>query len=252
MPKNILSIDEYFKFPKKIAVIFMKNLKLFSLLSSLLLFFASSCLATEFDHEYIEQFAKDFVENNHELPQNGKVNILPTKLDRRINIRPCSSPLTANIPEKSYGRNVNVKITCKDSIPWHLFIAVKVSTQLPVVVATTHIGKGTVLSLDNLAVKYIDSHSIRGSVLESMATIIGAKAKRNIARGRAIYTKNICLVCSGENVTIKASSGSFSVKATGVALSNGSLGDQVRVRNTRSGKVISGRVSAINNVEITL
>lgn len=230
----------------------MKNLKLFSLLSTLLLFSASYSLATEFDHEYIEQFAKDFVEKNVDLPTNGKINIAPTKLDRRINIRPCSSPLTANIPENSYGRNVNVKITCKDSNPWHLFLPVKVSTQLPVVVTSTLINKGTVLSNDNLTIKYVDSKRIRGEVLNNMNSIIGAKAKRNIASGKTVYTNNICLVCSGENVTIQATSGTFSVKATGVALSNGSLGDQVRVKNSRSGKVVSGRVSAINNVEITL
>ncbi|QOL27058.1 flagellar basal body P-ring formation protein FlgA [Thalassotalea sp. LPB0316] len=230
----------------------MKNLKLLSLLSSLLLFFASSCVATEFDHEYIEQFAKNFIEENHDLPQSGRIDISPTKLDRRINIKPCSSPLSANIPENSYGRNVNIKITCNDSTPWHLFVPVKITTELPVVVATMLIDKGSVLSEDNLAIKYVDSNNIRGEVLDSMDEIVGAKAKRNIARGRTVYAKNICLVCSGENVTIKASSGSFSVKATGVAVSSGSLGDQVRVRNTRSGKVVSGRVSAINYVEITL
>ena len=230
----------------------MKKLMLFSLLSTILLLNPSFSMATEFDHEYLEQFAKTYVSENYPLPTHGKIQITPSKLDRRIHIKPCHAPLSANIPENSYGRNVNVKISCKDSNAWHLFLPVKVATSLPVVVAKSLINKGSVLSEDNVEVQFIDSKKIRGEVIDNLNTVIGAKAKRNITSGRAIYTKNICIVCSGENVTIRASSGTFSVKASGTALSSGALGDQVRVRNVRSGKVVSGRVSSINLVEIKL
>jgi len=82
--------------------------------------------------------------------------------------------------------------------------------------------------------------------------VIGSKAKRKISKGRAITRKNICMVCKGDNVSIIAHSKHFVIKTLGVALSNGSLGDQIRIKNVRSGKIISAKVKAINKVVINL
>ena len=68
----------------------------------------------------------------------------------------------------------------------------------------------------------------------------------------AIYSNNVCIVCKGEMVTILANSSSFQIKTNGTALSDGTVGEQVRIKNNRSGKVISARVKAINKVVINL
>jgi len=42
------------------------------------------------------------------------------------------------------------------------------------------------------------------------------------------------------------------IKTAGVALTNGSQGEQVKIKNTKSGRVINARVQAVNKVVINL
>ena len=62
----------------------------------------------------------------------------------------------------------------------------------------------------------------------------------------------MCLVCKGDSVTITAKSPNFIIKTQGIALSSGNLNKQIKVKNTRSGKVIRSKITAINQVVIHL
>jgi flagella basal body P-ring formation protein FlgA len=67
-----------------------------------------------------------------------------------------------------------------------------------------------------------------------------------------ISPRNICLVCKGESVTIIAKSNDFMIKTIGKALSDGSKGEEVKVRNSKSGRIINARVESVNKVIINL
>ncbi len=230
----------------------MINIKI---LTPIALFFTNLSFASyamEFDKAYIENLAKSHVEKSIPVLANKKVNITVSKIDPRVNIKPCQSPLSANIPENSKGRNVNVKISCSDSISWQLYIPVRIKTMVELLVATSTISKGSVLDTDNTAIIFKDEATLRGEIISHNNGILGAKAKRGISKGSAITKRNICLVCKGESVTIIARSKSFLIKTTGTALSNGAVGDQVRVKNKQTGRTVTGKVKAINQVVITL
>jgi flagella basal body P-ring formation protein FlgA len=203
-------------------------------------------------HSDIEQFAQTYLEKNLQVPEEGRVIIKVATLDPRITIRPCQVPLKANIPENYQGRNLNIKIYCDDSTPWNIFLPVKVEITLPVLVAKNTILKGTILDNDNIEVQYIASNKIRGEKLQDKNIVLGAKAKKRISKGRSISRKSICLVCKGDTVTIIASSENFSIKTQGVALSSSNINEQIRIRNSRSNRVITATVKAINKVEINL
>jgi len=212
----------------------------------------SICNAASYDREFVRNFAKTFVEQNIAVPDNGKMVVTPATIDSRIAIKPCSVPLSANIPEKYSSRNVNVKIYCSGSAPWHIFLPVKIMTTVPVLVALNKINKGSVLNSSNVALKQKDIAKIRGEVLADLEVVIGARAKRSLYQGKNITKKNICIVCKGDNVTIIAQSKSFMIKTDGVALKDASFGEQVSVKNIRSGRTVSARVKAINQVVINL
>ncbi len=210
------------------------------------------CVATTYDAEYITKLAKTYVEEHTEQPRHGKIVVTPAAIDPRINIKPCSVPLSANIPQNYSSRNLNVKISCESSTPWQLFIPVQVETTIPVLVAKTKIAKGSTLNEQNLAIEWRNLYRIRGEILNDIDQIKGARSKRTLMPGRAVTKKVICVVCKGEVVTIVAQSDNFHIKTSGVALKNATFGEQVKVRNTRSGKTITAQVQSINQVAINL
>jgi flagella basal body P-ring formation protein FlgA len=230
----------------------MLRIKLSSISLYLIVLFSFSSHSTTWDRAYLETFAKKYLEEKIVPPEGGKISISVANIDPRITIQPCKQKLIANIPQDTISRNVNVKISCDDPTPWQIYLPARIEKTFAVVIATTTIEKGTMLSKDNISVQYIASNRIRGKRLSDMTAILGSKSEKRIGKGRAINTRNVCLVCEGDAVTISANSPNFVIKTQGIALSSGNLNKQIKVRNTHSGKVIRSKVTAINQVTIHL
>lgn len=233
----------------------MKNITYFVLVTFLVSFnYAELASAKEFSHKDVEQLAKNAVTElmESQLDSNYKISISVHELDPRITINSCNIPLTTNILENQNSRNINVKISCEENNTWYLFVPVKVQQLAPVLIAAINLQKGSIVDASNTEIEFIDQYRIRGEVLSEVTPILGAKLSRNIQRGAPIYRQHVCLVCKGEQVVIMAKSASFQIKTQGLALSDGSIGEQVRVKNSRSGKIISAKVVTINKVIVNL
>lgn len=215
-------------------------------------FFTVFSHAETYSRHDITKLVRKHVEDNLPIPDKGKLIATPSTIDSRIVLKPCPIPLRANIPENYSSRNVNVKVSCESSTPWSIFIPVKVSIQVPIIVSKTKITKGSMITGENIAISWVDLHKIRGEYYESMNLILGARAKRSLSEGSIINKRSICVICKGENITIIAKSNDFLVKTEGIALKNGTYGEQVMVKNIRSGRTISAQVSTVNEVIINL
>jgi flagella basal body P-ring formation protein FlgA len=230
----------------------MHRIKLSSITLYLLVLFSLTSHSTTWDRAYIEAFAKKHLEAKILPPVGGKISISVANIDSRITIKPCQQELIANIPEKTTSRNVNVKISCADSTPWQMYLHARIEKTFAVVVATATIDKGTMLSRENISIQYLGSNKIRGKKFTDIAAVLGSKAEKRIGKGSVINTKNVCLVCKGDSVTITAQSSNLMIKTQGIAVTSGNLNKQIKVKNTRSGKVIRTKVTAINQVSIHL
>ncbi|PKI14784.1 flagellar basal body P-ring formation chaperone FlgA [Colwellia sp. 12G3] len=230
----------------------MRLTKLFFTFLFLLFIKQTIANATELDSAFIEHFAKAYLTEQFPSTEEENVRISVAHLDPRISINPCKIPLTANIPEKSSTRNVNIKISCDESISWKIYLSAKIEITKAVLIAKSTISKGEKLDDSNIELAYIPINRIRGDKLTDINIVFGAKAEKRIAKGRTISKSSICLICKGDFVTIIASSSTFSIKARGVALSSGNINEQIRVKNSRSNKIITPRVKTINQVVINL
>jgi flagella basal body P-ring formation protein FlgA len=230
----------------------MHRIKLSSITLYLLVLFSLTSHSATLDKAYIEAFAKKHLEAKLLPPVGGKISISVANIDSRITIKPCQQELIANIPENITSRNVNVKISCADSTPWQMYLPAKIEKTFPVVIATITIEKGTTLSRDNISIQYLASNKIRGKRFTDITAVLGSKAEKRIGKGRVINTRNVCLVCKGDSVTITAKSTNFMVKTQGIAVTSGNLNKQIKVKNTRSGRVIRTKVTAVNQVSIHL
>lgn len=230
----------------------MNKSKIFLIISSFLALCVFSSNATNYDKEFVQQFAKSFVEQNIEHPSQAQIEVSVVKLDPRINIKPCNTDLRANIPDNHNGRNVNVKIYCQTPQPWQIYLPVKIRTVVPVLIAQSTIAKGSILDSSNMMIELKDTNKIRGEIISDISSVIGVKTKRNISQGSIITKRNVCFVCKGDNVVIIAKSDDFMIKTAGTAMEDGSIGDHISVKNKQSGRIVTAKVNAINTVLINL
>lgn len=81
----------------------------------------------------------------------------------------------------------------------------------------------------------------------------GKVAKRTLLPGRYIPVtaiRDAWLVEQGASVQVYFTAGSLTISAAGVTLQPGAAGDQIKIRNTDSGKIISGTVMADGTIKV--
>lgn len=228
----------------------MTKLKIFLSFLCVLLSFYS--FAEKLDSDYLENLAKIYLAKQITKPELGNRKIEVNPIDPRMIIKPCNQPLTLSIPKRHNSRNVNVKISCGSSPLWKLFLSAKISTTIPIIIAKNYISKGSLLDESNIDIVERDSFKIRGEYFSDLTKLLNNKTTTSIAKGKTITKKNICLVCKGENVIIKASAKDFAIQTDGVALSNGTLGQIIRVKNKHSKRTLSAQIISKNHVKVNL
>ena len=75
--------------------------------------------------------------------------------------------------------------------------------------------------------------------------------KKNITSKKSIRHKDICYVCEDDKVTITANQNGLVIKASGIALTDGNIGSSVKVKNSRTERIVIGTVHALNEVYVT-
>ncbi|PSV01494.1 flagella basal body P-ring formation protein FlgA [Photobacterium kishitanii] len=221
------------------------------IIGSLLLSFSVNIHASpQSQQSLIQKTAADHIKHTLIQPEFGSINVTAAKLDTRLKFSPCTSPLLASIPGKqTLSGNVTVLVRC-ESENWQLYVPVSVQQTLPQVIATTHLGRGVLLSAANLKVAMVESRFQRGVSFNDPQQIIGSKVKRTVKAGGVIQANDICLVCRNDSVLIRAGQAGLAIVTTGKALSDGAIGDEIRVQNSKSKRIIDGVITAVGEVSV--
>ena len=228
------------------------HLKLFTIIIGLLPIFFSTIIfaAPQTVLDTVRSAAKDHVAQIIPVPDKGQLNITASPLDSRLRLSQCPALLESSIPGKqSLSGNVTVLVRCSPE-GWQVYVPVKVQLLLPRVVAATPLARGTLLTASHLSVRLVESRFQRGIVFEHPSEIIGSTVKRTVNMGEAVQGRDICLVCRNDTVMIKASGGGLNIVTKGTALTDGSLGEQVRVQNSQSKRIIDGIITGVGEVTV--
>ncbi len=128
----------------------------------------------------------------------------------------------------------------------------KPATTRQVVMLTTHLARGTQLTADVLTVRQVAAQQASGGVLERPEQAIGAELVRDLAPGRPLRRHDVraaVLVKRGALVQITIGNAQrFAISARLVAQQDGRLGQQIKLKNPDTGRLVMGRVTGSNEV----
>lgn len=183
------------------------------------------------------------------LPE-AEIKLTINPVNTQLKLTRCAEPLDITLP-KSLNSRFTVRASCTKPRKWSLFITGKASITAPVLVTTQPITKGTRLSAADITPRTSDITTLYQGYFTKPEQVIGRTAKRHMATGRVLTPVILGaskLVSKGETVIIEVRSGGMSIRSQGIALQGGAEGDQIDVRNSRSGKVVSAIVIARGRV----
>lgn len=177
-------------------------------------------------------------------------------IDPRLRLTPCDKPLTYSTHSNQLSAsNVTLRVECKGSSPWSFYLGSEVQRLRPILVASRNLGRGNLITATDFSLELRDVSSLGNNTLSDPARALGQQTRRPIGQGDSIRLTSLTaprVVEKGDSVTMKAAGGGISVITTGVAMTGGKVGDQIRVQNQTSERIIKARVTGRGQVEVIM
>ncbi|WP_285258879.1 flagellar basal body P-ring formation chaperone FlgA [Halopseudomonas bauzanensis] len=203
---------------------------------------------------YLEQKVAAYLANS---TAEARFEITVSRLDPRLRLPLCpADAIQANLesPEVPVGR-VTVRVTCDSEVQWRLFVPATVDLFQPVVVTTRPLPRHGVISGSDITLLERNVGNLSGSYLTRPEQAIGLRTRRAVAADTVLGANQLEqdeTVKRGDKVVISAANSRVSVRMPGEALESGSTGSQIRVRNTRSDRVVRARIIGPGQVEVAM
>ncbi len=112
-------------------------------------------------------------------------------------------------------------------------------------VTTRNVPRGEALTSDMFTIMRREINSLNDPFISLIDEIDGMEATRTISQGKTLSYSMIKpeeVIKRGDHVTIRFSSGSIQITATGEARQSGSRGESIKVRNLLTNKIITAEV----------
>jgi len=195
----------------------------------------------------IKSTAREFVLST--LPeQTFEFTVVTEKLDPRLRLNPCQSPLQAWYPGQ--GRragNITVGIRCTDDNPWSIYVPVKVNYYEEIVVANRPLQRGSIIAREDLRLEKKNLSFHTSNYFTDLDKVVGRELVHSLQMGYAISDRDLKLpviIKRGQKVTLLARTDSYEVRMEGKAMTDGVAGQRIKVRNNRSQRVVEGVVKS--------
>ena len=178
------------------------------------------------------------------------------QLDVRVRLTPCDAPLSIEPYQRQSIRSagkITLLVECDTPQRWRLFVPVSIRISDQVVVIQAATPRNTELTEAILGYQTVDVSTLRQDYFRDIASIRGFTTRQFLRQGTVISQRHITpphVVRRNQQVMIVAQGEHLSVKTAGIALSDGKVGDWIRVKNTASQRIVEGRVTSAGNIEI--
>lgn len=188
--------------------------------------------------------------------QDSRHEINVNRLDPRLRLPLCPpDAISAQLesPSVPVGR-VTVRVSCdSDEVRWRLFVPASVDVFQQVVISTRPLARHAVVSAADIALRERNLGQLSGGYLTQPEQAVGLRVRRPIAADAVLSPNQLEqdeTVKRGDRVVISAANSRVAVRMPGEALESGSTGSQIRVRNTRSDRVVRARITGPGQVEV--
>lgn len=202
--------------------------------------------ATGFLNQFVEQQATDGYAVTYELGN----------LDSRLTLADCvAGPEVAFSGDPWRSMHPRLMISCDGNRPWKIFLSSAVEIRGEAFVAARPLGRGDRLRAEMISSSQVVVNSVRRGPIKDLENLVGMEVSRPINAG-TVFTPDLVstpdAVARGDHVIITARSGNFSVQSRGKALSNGRIGEQVRIENLSSSRTVRAKIIGPGHVEVVM
>ena len=207
--------------------------------------------------ESIRSAAESFI--RQQIPQvesqsNVKIITAADGLDARLQLNDCASALQAALPSGArIQTRTTVAVSCSAPARWTVYVPVAVESEIQVLVLRQAAARESSLSLGDVEIRRQRVPGVGSLYISDVRQLQGRHLKRPVPAGTLLTAELLIpdiLVKRGQQVTLLTALGGIEVRASGKALTEGSVRDRIRVQNLSSQRIIEGTIEAADIVRV--
>jgi flagella basal body P-ring formation protein FlgA len=182
-----------------------------------------------------------------------RLQIHLNKPDSRLQLDPCGNALTFSSSRPIQAGSFTLKASCDYPRRWTRYLHGEVQLLREVLTSTQALSRGHRLQADDIRLTAVDQNSLRDGFYTQGQQILGYVLNRSIADNQPLSPKLLTppvLIQKGERVRIQAGNNGITVEMAGTALESGALNQQITIRNNRSKRVITARVTGYGTARV--
>lgn len=219
--------------------------------SILFLLFSLNCQGETQNLSELENHAAQYLEA-HYSQHAEKVVISVSRLDKRLQLQHCTEAFTFKLRDSTNrGGSVSLKAQCDSAKPWSLYMSAHIALHHRILVASRDMARAEQIGADDMHSVLMDTSVLRHGYITGKNQAIGKQLKRSIGQLEPLrqgLLRTPTAVKRGDTVRLEITSGAMTVAAKATALSNGGIGDRIRVRNNSSERIIQANITAEGQV----
>lgn len=173
-------------------------------------------------------------------------------VDDRLRLPACDRDLTTGNDRAFRNGRGTVTVSCEGSQPWRLFVPIRTSHLIDVVITRRSLQRNETIAADAVMLETRSSTTLPFQYATRLQDVVGMTVNHTIVAGTVLAPNTMQgrkVVARGTLVTLTSKRGGIMVSGEGTALQDGVLGQRVRVRS-RGGRVVEGTVAAENRVRV--
>ena len=202
-------------------------------------------------HESIYEAVKAYVAQNINTTAEYEINIVP--LASRLNLALCEQPMEVFTPNLVKAGRVAVNVRCSTGKKWAIFVPVIITPFENIVVLTQNMQHGDKVTEHHVALARKNVTQLHNNYLTDITQVINKQVSHNLSVGTVITQKDLFeakLIKRGDHVVMTSSSLGIAIRMNGIAQSDGSRGQVIRVKNQNSERMVNATVIDTGVVDV--
>ncbi|NOT11307.1 MAG: flagellar basal body P-ring formation protein FlgA [Methylococcaceae bacterium] len=194
-------------------------------------------------HESIYSAVRNYIAG-HIDAVDYETNLM--QLDNQLKLPACPMPLDIFIPNDLIkpGRN-SIGVRCNTNNKWSIFTSASIKTYQNVLILTRPLQRGETLTRQHLSMERRDISGLRGDYVTQIEDVLNKQASRPLPSGSLLSSRNIAepkVIKRGDNIVISSARPDFAIRMNGTAMMDGVKGQNIRIKNQSSGRIINATV----------
>lgn len=200
----------------------------------------------------IQEDVDRYVRANLEVNADYRIQIAP--IDPHLQLPACEQTLTLSAQSGNLKPGLNtISVRCNGDRNWAIFSTVVIKAFQQVLVSSKPIQRNEPIRAEHLTLEKRDVGSLQQGFLSDPEDAVNKQASRNIAAGTVLnrnHYAELTLIKRGEQISIQSGRGGLLISAPGIALMNGAKGQQIRVKNASSQRIVQAVVTDAGVVSV--